>query len=77
MNHPKQRHGNHTWDMVLYYYRCDKCDYVFESRDKFEHRFKVEVKELNCPRCHARREITRIKKATFGPLLGHDQEVDI
>lgn len=76
MNHPKQRHGNHTWDFVLHYYACPSCGYIIENREKFESRFHGLEKEMECPRCEHHFNIIKKKQPTFGPLLGHDSEVD-
>lgn len=51
MSDPRQQHGNHTWDLVLHYYRCPKCGYVIENRDKYERRMALLQKEVACTRC--------------------------
>ena len=76
MNHPKQRHGNHTWDLILHYYACPQCGYSLENQDKFEPRFHRLEKEIGCPRCHHHFIIEKKTQPTLGPLLGHDPEVD-
>ena len=76
MDHPKQRHGHHTWDLVLHYDRCPRCGYVMENQDKFEVRFQQLEKNLTCPRCQHAFTISKKNQPTFGPLLGHDPEVD-
>lgn len=76
MDHPKQRHGNHTWDMILHYYRCPGCGYIMENRDKFESRFHRLEKEVICPICKKHFVVERKTQSTFGPLLGNDPEVD-
>lgn len=76
MDHPKQRHGNHTWDLVQRYYRCSNCGYIIENREKFEARYHRLEKEVACPRCRSIFTVTKSKKPAFGPLLGHDSEVD-
>ena len=76
MDHPKQRHGNHTWDLVLNYYRCGKCGYIIENREKFEARYHRLEKEVTCPRCRSMMTVKKKVQPTFGPLLGHDPEVD-
>jgi hypothetical protein len=75
-HHPKQRHGNHTWDLILHYYRCPQCGYIMENRDKFEHRSHQLEKELICSRCQHAFKARKRPQTTFGPLLGHDPEVD-
>lgn len=76
MDDPRQRHGNHTWDFVLHYYRCPQCGYIIENRDKFEPRFHRLEKDLNCPRCAHAFTVAKKVQPTFGPLLGHNPEVD-
>lgn len=76
MDHPKQRHGNHTWDLVQHYYRCSKCGYIMENQDKFEPRFHRLEKEIVCPRCQYVSIVTKKTQPAFGPLLGHDPEID-
>lgn len=76
MSHSKQRHGNHTWDSILHYYRCPRCGYVIENRDKFELHFHRLEKNLLCSRCQHSFKITKKSKPAFGPLLGHNPEVN-
>lgn len=76
MDDPRQRHGNHTWDIILNYYRCPHCGYILENREKFEVRFHRLEKDLACPRCRHPFTVTKKVKPTFGPLLGHNLEVD-
>lgn len=76
MDHPKQRHGTHTWDLILHYYRCPKCGYIMENREKFEPRFHQLEKEMICLRCQHIFTVKKKTQPTFGPLLGHDSEVD-
>lgn len=76
MTNPHQQHGNHTWDLNLHYYQCPQCGYIVENREKFETRFNLLHKDLNCPRCSYAFRVEKKKKATFGPLLGHDPEVN-
>lgn len=75
MSDSKQWHGNHTWDLILHYYRCPRCGYIIENQGKYEPRFSTLVKELACPRCQAAFTVTKKTKPSFGPLLGHDPEV--
>lgn len=76
MDHPKQRHGNHTWDLVLHYYSCPKCGYIVENRDKFETHFHEVKKEVICSRCQHLFKVQKKTQPTLGPFLGHDPEVD-
>ncbi len=76
MDDPRQRHGNHTWDLILHYYRCPKCGFIIENRDKFEPRFSQIEKNLTCPRCQQAFTLTKKIQPTFGPLLGHNPEID-
>lgn len=75
MDDPRQQHGNHTWDLVLHYYRCPKCGYILENRDKFEPYFNRLQKQVTCSRCQHLFIVTQKTKPRFGPLLGHDPEV--
>lgn len=76
MDHPKQRHGNHTWDLILHYYACPICGFIDENKDKFEKRFDILEKEIVCPRCRHTYKAAKKNRPSFGPLLGHDPEVD-
>ena len=76
MDNPKQRHGNHTWDLILHYYACPKCGYIMENRDKFEARFQRLEKEVKCPRCQHDFTVKKKTQPKLGPLLGHDPEID-
>lgn len=76
MNDPRQRHGNHTWDMVLHYYQCPQCGYINESRHKFVIRDNALQKDLTCARCRNHFQVTKKMRRTFGPLLGHNLEID-
>ena len=76
MDHPNQRHGNHTWDLILHYYRCTKCGYIIENRDKFKLHFNQLEKEISCPRCQHTFILNKKTRLTWGPLLGNDPEVD-
>lgn len=75
MDDARQRHGNHTWDLILHYYRCPKCGYILENRDKFDAHFNRLQKELACLRCQHVFTVTKKIKPRFGPLLGHNPEV--
>lgn len=76
MDDPRQQHGTHTWDLNLHYYRCPRCGYVLENRDKFEKSFSQLSKELICLRCQFGFRLTKKPRPTFGPLLGHDPEIN-
>lgn len=52
MSDLRQQKGNHTWDLIIDYYCCPKCAYIFENREQFENRLGILQKELHCPRCH-------------------------
>lgn len=72
MDDLRQQHGNHTWDLVIHYYCCPKCQYILENREKFEHRLGTLQKDLICPRCKDKFTITKKRKESFGPLLGNN-----
>ena len=76
MNDPRQQHGNHTWDLNVHYYRCPQCGYILENRDKFELRFNQLLKDMACPRCQYAFRVIKKNRPTFGPLLGHNPEVN-
>jgi len=44
-------HGNHTWELILGYYCCPKCSYIFANQKPFENRFGKLHKILECPHC--------------------------
>lgn len=71
-----QSHGNHTWDLILKYYECPKCGYIIENREKFQRHLHRLEKEVVCPRCEQVFIVEKKNKPTFGPLLGHDSEID-
>jgi rubredoxin len=76
MDHPKQRHGSHTWDLISHYYSCPHCGYISENKDKFEKRFRELEKEMACPRCQYQFTVKKKVQSTLGPFLGCDPEVD-
>ncbi|MDP1880952.1 MAG: hypothetical protein Q8K60_08450 [Parachlamydiaceae bacterium] len=75
MSHPKQQHGNHTWDCILFYHRCPKCGYINENNDKFDKMYNQLEKTVLCLRCHHRFTIIKKQNSSFGPLLGHDSQI--
>lgn len=76
MSDPRQRHGNHTWDLNVHYYRCPRCGYIVENRDKFEPLFNSLLKDIVCKRCQYAFRVEKKIGPAFGPLLGHDPEVN-
>ena len=76
MSHPKQRHGHHTWDLVLHYVRCPFCGYIAENRDKYISYLDRIEKEVKCPRCEKSFKLKKETPPSFGPLLGHKEDVD-
>lgn len=71
MDDLRQRHGNHTWDIVIEYFKCPYCDYVIENRQKYEYRLGLYQKELTCGRCRKTFTATKLTRPTFGPLWGN------
>jgi NAD-dependent dihydropyrimidine dehydrogenase PreA subunit len=67
---PRQRHGHHTWDMIINYHQCPKCGKIVENRNQYEYRLSHYELDLVCDRCQ--HHFTKTKRATFGPLLGND-----
>lgn len=62
--------GNHSWDMTVYYHRCPECGYIFESRQGYSDILGDYLKEETCPRCEKEFQLKKIKRPSFGPLLG-------
>jgi len=56
--------GSHTWEIILYYHRCPKCGFIFESREDYQYRLGLYQKDLECPKCHHQYTVT--KNASFG-----------
>lgn len=71
MDDPRQRHGNHTWDIVIEYLQCPQCGHIIEDRQKYEHRAGLYQKEVTCDRCKEKFTMTKKIKPTFGPLWGN------
>jgi uncharacterized paraquat-inducible protein A len=74
MDDPRQRHGNHTWDIVIEYFRCPSCGCIIENREKYENRLGKHQKEVSCRRCNQSFTATKQTRPTFGPLLGDELE---
>lgn len=68
--------GEHTWDIVIHYYRCPKCGNIIESREAYKYRLGVYGKDVECPRCHHGFRVLKKTKPTFGPLSGEPQPVE-
>lgn len=66
----RQRHGNHTWDMIVDYHACPQCGYVMENRQKYSCRANECRLDLKCPRCQHLFAVIKKKPKTY--LLGHD-----
>lgn len=58
----RQQHGNHTWDIIVEYYRCPHCGFIAESREKFENRLGLYQKDFICHRCKKLFTITQRKR---------------
>ncbi len=69
---PRQRHGDHTWDIVITYHCCPACGNIIENRQKFERRVDLYEKDLVCDRCQHAFTVTKKIRPTFGPLFGND-----
>ncbi len=65
--------GSHTWDLIVHYHRCPKCGYIIESRDDYIFHKNKGVKQLTCKRCNHAFEEIKMRKSSFGPLLGDPQ----
>lgn len=69
--------GEHTWDLVLDYQRCQKCGRIIENREEFRYEMGSWVKDVSCDHCgHAFTVIDKPKPA-FGPLIGTPQPPEI
>lgn len=66
----RQRHGNHTWDIVLDYHLCPQCGYIIENRQKYTLSSGSYQRNLVCERCKHNFTVTKHKPKTFGPFLG-------
>ncbi len=69
--------GLHTWDLVLQYHRCPRCGYIIESRADFIYRLGSWVKDVHCERCGNAFEVTKVRKPSFGPLIGDPQPYEM
>lgn len=69
--------GTHTWDLVLHYHRCPKCNYIFDNRVDFEYRLGKYQKDLECPRCHALYTVTKVSRLFAGPFFGEGDRIEI
>lgn len=70
MDDPRQRYGNHTWDIVIEYCQCPYCGYIMEDRQKYEYRLGKYQKEVTCDRCKKTVTLTKKTRPTFGPIWG-------
>lgn len=62
--------GEHTWDLIFQYHRCDKCGWIIESREDYQYRMGEYVKDLECPRCHHFFQLSKIFPKRIGPIFG-------
>jgi uncharacterized C2H2 Zn-finger protein len=70
--------GEHTWDLVIQYHRCPVCGYITESRENYTYRMGGKYqKDLECPRCHHLFTLTKLRKPSFGPLIGDPQPKEV
>jgi hypothetical protein len=69
--------GLHTWDLNLHYHRCPRCGFIIESREDYQYRMGVYLKDLQCSRCQLRFTITKPSEPTFGPLIGDAEPVEM
>jgi ssDNA-binding Zn-finger/Zn-ribbon topoisomerase 1 len=45
------KRGTHTWDIVVDYHSCPKCNHIIENREKYILRNNQLEKDLTCPKC--------------------------
>jgi len=69
--------SQHSWDMILHYHRCPKCGFIVESREDFQCRLGVWIKEMICERCGQAFTLSKKNKPTFGPLIGRSQPPEV
>lgn len=72
MDDPRQRHGNHTWDIVIDYQSCPHCGYIMEDRNKFERHDGNWEKEIVCSRCNKKFMVAKKIQPAFGPIFKYD-----
>ena len=75
MSDPKQKHGNHTWDLVLHYHRCKHCGYINENREKFQKKFNLLQKTVLCTKCSQSFTVTK-HQYLHDCLLGYDPNIN-
>lgn len=64
------KEGNHSWDLVHEYHRCDSCGKIFESRGHYEDRYGKLEMDLECPSCHHEFTVRKERTPSLGPLFG-------
>ena len=64
------KEGNHSWDIVHEYHRCEECGKIFETRDKYEYHNGVYEKDLDCPFCKHKVTVKQKRHTILGPLFG-------
>jgi len=69
MDDLRQQHGDHTWDILIHYYCCPNCEYIFEERGKFVQRSQLLQKDLTCPRCQQAFTVTKKTRPTRKSML--------
>ncbi len=69
--------GLHTWDLVIEYHRCPKCGCINESRNGYSRNKDEWTKTVTCSRCGNQFVARKERKATFGPLIGDPQPIEI
>lgn len=68
MDDPRQQHGNHTWDIIIEYLCCPKCNYINENREPYEYRLGKYQKGVICSHCKQPFTVIKRKQKSFDPL---------
>lgn len=62
--------GPHTWDLFIRYYRCPKCGWIIEDRQKSHE------KEIVCSRCNHSFTEKKLSKKSWVPIFSEPQQVE-
>lgn len=68
--------GSHTWDIIIDYHLCPKCQCIVEDRQNYILNSGQYVKEVKCPSCAHPFSVTKAKKSSWALFSGSDTEWD-
>lgn len=71
-----RQRGNHTWEIVIEYHRCPKCQAIIESRIGYSYQLGKYQKEVDCLRCGHHFVAVKAREASIGPLIGDPQPIE-